>query len=117
MVDKKIKIKPARRRVESAFASNLQSVMKKHRLTQRKVGETCGVSVAVVNDWLSGAQPHDLNAVLKFCKAMKCDFKFMLTGEKSELSDLALSDIFDIEPDASFSGMFIIEAKRLRPKK
>lgn len=111
-----IKKKPARKRVQSPFADNLRMVMKEHGLTQRKASEICGVSVAVINEWLSGAQPHDLQAVLKLCKAVKSDFKFLLTGEKSELGDLDLKDLFNIEDDPTFSGLFLLEAKRLKRK-
>ena len=116
MNTKNSKQKPARKRLQSPFAGNLKTIMREHNLTQRRTSDICGVSVAVVNEWLSGSQPHDLNAVLKLCKQFKIDFKWLLTAEKSELSDIDLKEIFNIEDDPTFSGIFLLEAKRLKRK-
>ena len=107
---------PARKKVTSPFGQNLKAVMKQHKLTQRKVSEICGVGVSVVNDWLSGSQPHDLSVILKLCDEFKIDFKWLLTGKRSDISSLGLGDIFHIEDDPTFSGLFLLEAKRLKRK-
>jgi transcriptional regulator with XRE-family HTH domain len=115
-VKNKTQNKPARKKVTSPFGQNLKAVMQRQNLTQRKVAEICGVSVSVVNDWLAGSQPHDLGVVLKLCNEFNLDFKWLLTGQKSSIASLKLEDIFHIEDDPSFSGLFLLEAKRLKKK-
>lgn len=110
------KRKPARKRVDSPFGKNLQRVMKENNLSLKKTAEICGLGSTVIHEWINGSQPHDMAAVLRLCKAVKCDFKWILTGEKSELGDLDLKDIFNIENDPTFSGLFLLEAKRLKRK-
>ena len=110
------KKRPARKRIASRFAENLQQLTKERNLTQRRISEICGVSVAVVNEWLHGSIPHDPGAVLRLSQELQVDFKWLLTGEKTELKDLQLADLFDMESDPSFSGLFMVEAKRLKRK-
>ena len=110
--------KPIRKRVDSPFKDNLSSLLKERGISQRGAAEIMGVSVAVVNDWLQGAYPNDQSAVLKFCKAVKCDFQWLLTGEQSQGEDSRtnLSEIFDIQNEPAFSGIFMVEAKRLKKR-
>lgn len=109
-----------KKKIDSPFAKNLRSVMKEKNLSVRKVAALCGLSSSVVQDWLSGTVPHDLQAVARFANSneARCDFQWLVTGSHSRIAinDLSLSEIFDVEDEPSFSGMFIIEAKRLRRK-
>ena len=107
---------PSRKRIKSPFGANLKCLIEERALTQRSVAEIAGVGVATINDWLNGAQPNDLEAVSKICKAFNCSFEWILTGkvEKVRAEELTLSEVFDIEDDPSFSGIFMIEAKRLK---
>ncbi len=102
--------------VSSAFAANLKKVLKERGLSQRAAAEICGVNATSITDWLAGMAPRDLSAVLRLCQAIKVDFQWLLTGQHSEvrLEDLSLNEIFEIEHDPAFSGMFVIEAKRLK---
>jgi transcriptional regulator with XRE-family HTH domain len=110
--------KPRRRKSESPFKDNLRAILDERGISQRGAAEIMGVSVTVVHDWLQGSYPNDPNAVLKFCKAIGCDFQWMLTGEDSSPHQIQsnLSQFFDIEDDPMFSGIFKIEAKRLKKK-
>lgn len=113
-----MKKKPARTKKSSAFAKNLKAVLEERSVSQRSAGELAGVSVSVVNDWLSGSLPHDLVAVQKLCKGLKVDFEWLLTGEQNRVAakDVPLSEIFNITEEPDFSGIFEITARRLRKK-
>lgn len=110
--------KPARKKVESPFAKNLKSLMTDRELTIKAVAEISGVSTSVVGDWLSGSVPHDLTRVSKLASTLQCDFQWLLTGERTptKSKELVLADVFDIESDPAFTGIFMIEAKRLKKK-
>lgn len=111
-------MKPTRRRVQSPFARNLAKLLKERSLSQRAAAEIAGVSVSVINSWLSNSVPQDHAALLRLCKALNADFQHLLTGEFSTLSpkDLKLEDVFDVENSPQFSGVFLLEAKRLKRK-
>lgn len=110
--------KPTRKKVETPFSQNLARFLRERAITQKAAAEIAGVSVSVINSWLSGVIPQDLNAVLRLSTALNADFQHMLTGEHNKFApkDLALSEIFDMQDDPAFSGIFMIEAKKLRRK-
>lgn len=118
-MEKQKRRKPVRKKIESPFAHNLKLILKERALAQKSAADIMGVSVSVVNDWLQGVQPHNHNAILKFCRAMNCDFQWLLTGERSHsvTGSKNLHEFFDVQDDPLFSGMFVIEAKRLKIKK
>lgn len=113
-----MKLKPTRKKVKTMFSENLAMIVKERGITQKTLAEIAGVNRSVINSWLSGVVPQDLNAVLKISKSLKLDFQYLLTGEHSNFSpkDLQISEIFDVEIDPDFSGIFMLEAKRLRKK-
>lgn len=104
---------------QSVFSQNLNKLLKDRGISQRAAAELAGVNPSVVNDWCNGAVPRDLKAVSKLCKALSTDFEWILTGEASEQRkyDPKLEDFFEVEKDSSFSGIFQIEAKKLKRKK
>lgn len=110
--------KPARKKIQSPFAKNLKAVLAERELAQRAAAEIAGVAPAVLNDWLSGAVPADHLAVQRLAKGLGCSFEWLLTGTegRSDFKNISMSELFDIEDDASFSGIFQISAKRLRRK-
>lgn len=110
------KKKPARKRISSPFSENLQQVLKEKSLSQRKAAEIAGVNSATISQWLTGSMPHDHLAVLKLCNTLKVDFQWMMTGTIAERKskDISLSELFDIQDAPDFSGLFLIEAKRLK---
>ena len=111
--------KPKRKRVSSPFAGNLKKVLDERGISIRSAAQICGVNQASVHSWLNGTQPHDVNCLLKLCKAVKCDFQWLLTGThgQAKVQEMALQEIFETENDPAFSGIFQIEAKRLKRRK
>ena len=115
------KPKRVRRKIESPFARILTQVLKDRGITQRQAATLCGISPSVINQWTSGSQPLDLGAVLALSKALGISFQFLLTGEEAgppanPVAEIPLSDLFEAESATEFSGVFLIEAKRLRRK-
>lgn len=108
-----------KKKIESPFAKNLAQVLKDKGLSQKAAAEIAGVAPSVISDWLSGAIPQDLNALMKICQALSCDFQFLLTGVHSrpDIKDITLAEIFDLEDEPSFEGVFQISMKRLKRKK
>ena len=114
------KQKPARKRIESPFSKNLTAILEERGISQKAAAAMAEVTPATMSDWTSGASlPHDYGKIEKLCRALGCDFQWLLTGthSRSDLKDISMSEIFDSEPDPSFSGIFEISAKRLRKKK
>ncbi len=118
-MEKSPKQKPKRKKVESPFAKNLGLILRERGLSQKSAAEIMGISVSVVNDWIHGTQPSDHHALLRLCKAISCDFQWLLTGTRSNpvASTSNLHEVFDVQDDPMFSGVFMIEAKRLKVKK
>lgn len=114
-----MKQKPVRKKRRSPFAKNLKEIMEARGITQRGAAELAGVGVAVINDWLAGSIPHDHEAVLRLCRGLKTDFQWMLTNfhPDSKVQEMSLQEIFETENDPAFSGIFQIEAKRLKRRK
>lgn len=109
--------KPIRTKSSSPFAKNLKALAERG-ISQKSASELAGVTPATLNDWLGGTQPSDPIAVQRLCRALKADFEWLLTGEKSRVEprELSLAEVFDVQDDATFSGIFQIEAKRLKRK-
>ena len=113
------KKRTARKPLDSPFRKNLQSLMREKGLTAKKVAELSGVSPTVVQNWLTGSVPHNFLAVASLSTALGVDFQWLLTGVHGAaptVNALSLGELFDIEPDPSFSGLFMLEAKRLKRK-
>jgi transcriptional regulator with XRE-family HTH domain len=110
--------KPVRKKIQSPFAKNLKSILDERGLSQKAAAEIAGITASTVNDWLAGSQPADLLSVQRLARALKVDFEFLVTGSQSRVSlqDLSMTELFDSEPDPSFSGIFEISARRLRRK-
>jgi transcriptional regulator with XRE-family HTH domain len=104
---------------KSIFSKNLKRLLRERGISQKAVADLLGLNPSVVHDWLNGGTPRDPAVLLKLCRTLKIDFQWLMTGEAKEFnpSELGLGQIFDVEPDSAFSGMFLIEAKRLKLKK
>ena len=111
--------KPARKKNQSPFAKNLKALLAERGLSQKMAAEMAGTTTSTVNDWLAGSQPADLLCVQRLARALNVDFEFLLTSSQSRLNLQAISmtELFDSEPDPSFSGIFEISARRLRRRK
>ncbi|MGE4107730.1 MAG: helix-turn-helix domain-containing protein [Bacteriovoracia bacterium] len=102
----------------SPFAQNLKSVLVDRGISQKAAAELADVPPSTVGDWLSGVNPTDALAVQRLCRALKCDFEWLLTGQKgrTDFSEIPLGEIFDVQDEPDFSGFFEITARRLKKK-
>ncbi len=110
--------KPARKKIQSPFSKNLKSILDERGLSQKTAAEIAGTTASTINDWLAGSQPADLLCVQKSARALKTDFEWLLTGNQNRVNiqEISMSELFEGEPDPSFSGIFEISARRLRRK-
>ena len=99
-------------------AKNLKLLLAERGLSQKAAAEIAQTTPATINDWLAGTQPADLLSVQRLAHALKADFEFLLTGTQSrvDLQGISMTELFESEPDPSFSGIFEISARRLRRK-
>lgn len=112
------KKKPKRKKTSGPFSRNLSLILKERQISQKQAADLMGVAISVIHDWTTGTYLNDPSALLKLCRAVNCDFQWLLTGEQSRPKNQAnLTEIFDIQDDPAFSGVFIIEAKRLKIKR
>jgi transcriptional regulator with XRE-family HTH domain len=114
------KQKPTRKKIESPFARNLDAILKERNIAQKTAAAMAEVTSATMSDWCSGnSLPHDLMKVEKLCRALGCDFQWLLTGvhSRTDLQTISMSELFESEEDPMFSGVFEISARRLRRKK
>lgn len=111
--------KPARKKNQSPFAKNLKAILSERGLSQKVAAEMAGTTTSTVNDWCAGSHPADIICVQKLARALNVDFEFLLTGSQSpiNLQKISMTELFESEPDPSFSGIFEISARRLRRKK
>lgn len=128
---RKPKKKPVRKRPDSSFRHQLNEVMLDHNLSLDAVAKICGVSKSVVFDWTQGAIPQDFSKILKLCKACEVDFQWLMTGERPtrehpssapqkkhfSLDDICLDPSVMVDADPEFSGIFLVEMKRIRKRK
>lgn len=98
------------------FKNILADVMKSRRLTLKEVADLAGVSVSVVDSWLSGSVPHDLMAISNLAARLGLPFKKLLLGQSETIdAPTAISDLF--EEQDFFEGLVRIKIQRLMPKK
>ena len=77
-----------------------------------------GTSPSVISGWTAGATPNDLSGILKLCMELGADFQHLMTGvPSSAIPANRLSEIFEVEDSPEFSGVFLLEAKRLKWRK
>ena len=108
-----------KRKKDSVFSKNLKKVLDERSINQKTAADLAGIKKNVLNDWLAGTTPQDLQAVQRLATAINCDFEWLVTGttsKKHKVDELPLTQLFDIETDSTFSGLFLLEAKRLKRK-
>lgn len=112
------KKKPARKRVESPFGKNLQRILSERDISQKTAAELAQVQPSVLAGWLTGSQANDPLAIQRLAKGLGCSFEWLLCGTDSEIkaNQLSMAELFEAEADPSFSGVFRVEAHRLRRK-
>ncbi|MBX2989148.1 MAG: helix-turn-helix transcriptional regulator [Bdellovibrionaceae bacterium] len=108
--------KKRQRRGDLPFAKNLRKIMRERGVSARSLSKMTNVKASTLGDWLAGAAPTDLLAVAEVAKALKVDFQVLLLGTRpvEDHEEKTLAELFEIEDHPEFSGVFLIEAKRLR---
>ncbi|MBY0386064.1 helix-turn-helix transcriptional regulator [bacterium] len=100
------------------FSKNLKKLLEENKITLREAAKIAGTSPSVISGWINGASPASPEAVLKLTEALKADYQYIMTGKPSNLIPASrVGEIFEVEDSAEFSGLFLIEAKRLKWRK
>jgi len=111
------KRKPIRKKVESPFSKNLQAMLSERAISQSAAAKLAQIPAATLHDWIYGSNivPQDIRAVQRLCRALGCSFEWVMTGEISpvDFKNISLTELFQSEPDPTFSGIFEITARRL----
>lgn len=98
------------------FAKILKRTMEERDLTVRAVAEMTGSSASVVQSWISGANPHDLQAVGRLAKALGLTLEELLLGQPAPKPRAhSLNELFDEQE--VFEGICKISIKRLNLRK
>src|ERR1022692_613768 len=107
--------KKRQRKGNLPFARNLRKLMQDRGLSQKEICKQTGIKTTTLNDWLGGTAPSDLIAVAELCRVLKVDFQVLLLGSRPEheYEEKSLHELFDVQDSPEFSGIFLIEAKRL----
>lgn len=98
------------------FAINLAKLIKEKSISVRAVAKVAQVPSSTLAQWLEGVMPQDLEAVHRLAVYFSVDFQFLLIGRMPEPKAPRPEDLFDVANEASLTGMFQIEIKRLVPK-
>ncbi|WP_374032203.1 helix-turn-helix domain-containing protein [Bdellovibrio bacteriovorus] len=98
------------------FAANLKLVLKERGLSSRAGAEIAGVPASTFSQWLAGTVPLDLESVHRFAKGVGVDFQWLLIGKTEPPPVVSIKDFYDVSDEPDLSGVFLIEAKRLKPK-
>jgi transcriptional regulator with XRE-family HTH domain len=99
----------------SVFSKNLRGLLKDKGLSLREAARIAGVSPSVMSGWTAGSVPNDPVALLRLTESLGVDFQMLLTGKPSNsLSARQMEEVFEVEEAIDFSGVFLIEAKRLK---
>lgn len=108
--------KRRQKRGELPFAKNLRNLMQERGVSQRKLAALSGVKTSTLGDWLSGAMPTDLLSVAEVARVLKTDFQVLLLGSRpaGDAEEKNINELFEVDDAPEFSGLFLIEAKRLR---
>ena len=117
LIDETIDMPRKKKRSEESlpFGKILKALMDERNLTLRQVSELAGVSVSVVQGWLQGANPNDLQAVSGLAKKLGVSFKSLLLGEDETINKAgSIAELY--EKQEVFEGLCEISIKRLIPR-
>lgn len=110
--------KGRRPKAPAVFSKNLRKLLDENDMTLREAANIAGTSPSVIAGWTTGATPNDPEALLRLTEKLGADYQYIMTGKPSVgVSSDRLSEIFEIEDSAEFSGVFLLEAKRLKWRK
>ena len=117
LIDETIDMPRKKKRSEESlpFGKILKALMDERNLTLRQVSELAGVSVSVVQGWLQGANPNDLQAVSGLAKKLGVSFKSLLLGKDETINKAgSIAELY--EKQEVFEGLCEISIKRLIPR-
>ena len=100
----------------SPFAKNLKAVLTERGVSQSAAAAIAQVSAATMHDWIySSGNPNDLISIQRLCRALNCNFEWLLTNATTpvDAKEISMAELFQSEPDPTFSGVFEISARRL----
>ncbi len=84
-------------------------------MTIKQAAQLAGVSTSVVQDWLTGASPHDLHSVARLGEKLGVSFKSLLLGEPEQgVAVTSLAEAY--EEIELFSGICRVSIQRLEPR-
>ena len=90
--------------------------MKERKLTVKEIAALAGVNSSVIQNWLSGQNPHDLIAIDRLSQKLGVSFKKLLLGISEAVdTNTAISELYD-ESDL-FEGLCRVKVIKLNPKK
>lgn len=97
------------------FPTILSKIIQERRLTLKEVAALAGVSISVIENWLSGSVPHDLAAVDRLAGKLGIPFKKLLLGLNETVD--APSSIGQLFTEQElFEGLVKLKITRLNPK-
>lgn len=100
----------------SVFSANLKTILKDRGLTAKAAAAIAEISPSTFGQWVNGATPLDMEAVFRFARGVNVDFAWLLTGKSEPSKTPSISDLFETSDVPDMSGIFLIEAKRLKVK-
>ena len=115
----KQKTKRGRRpKAPQVFSKNFRRLLEEKKISVTRAASIIGTSKSVVSGWQAGAMPNDPSGLLKLCQELGADFQYLMTGvPSSAIPASRLGEIFEIEDSPEYSGVFLLEAKRLKWRK
>jgi hypothetical protein len=102
----------------NAFTANFTATLQQRSLSIKQAADLMGLPYTTVVGFTNGAMPTDMEAISRFCTALSLNFEFLMTGKTKNIdpSQIPLDQIFTEDTDASFSGIYRIEARKLSPR-
>lgn len=99
-------------------STNLRKVLLDRQMSARAGAALAGVAQTTFTSWVNGsALPMDFRALQKFCTGAGVNLEWLLTGKIETPKANDAGEIFEIVPgEPALSGVYLIEAKRVRPK-
>lgn len=102
---------------KTIFAKNLNAVLKARKISARAAASLANVSASTMADWLTGASPKNLFAVLRLSKSLGVSFSWLLIGdEDNSHNPTQLEDLVAREERPIVSGIYYVEIKKIKLK-
>lgn len=107
--------RPKKTKAVSAFTINFNKILRERNLTAKQAADVMQIAYTTVVGFTKGAMITDMEALSRFTTALSLDFEWMLTGKVKNVdpAQIPLDQIFAEDEEASFSGIYRIEAKKL----